>query len=428
MESVLHIEPIVRHTQAPFSIGHSDYIFYGEQLTDDGENIGTPTANLRLGCPLKVADIRLGCPLETPDYGSTLTQIPLIKTIECVPDLSRNEGFVYSETLHYLKDRKYLIPFRSKLRSGLGQNLRISHLPSLNIIRKELIGMSNTVCDPRSEIVSDILLKDEIFHKNPNHPLKDWITEELTPSLSRKTTNELSFDTSNISSMINRYICQIHRTPSELNHQSLKDLTSIVALDSSLTPTRFLSEDFICRHLTDFRNSLTSHEINLKSLGRIKVDSLHRIEYNPFEFRQVCELFDHIPLTDFNVDIVLSPENDVIFYHEHIAVDRLGLFADNDAGLYTPKTIIDDNFNGQVLGDILKLFLDYHNGITEEIENIIYNHAIKIKIIKTITDEAAVFLYDVNGEPNDPPLCGVYFDIALLSLAPMSIMFEPIAN
>lgn len=428
MESVLHIEPIVRHTQAPFSIGHSDYIFYGEQLTTDGENVGTPTTNLRLGCPLKVADIRLGCPLETPDFGSTLTQIPLVKTIECTPDLSRDEGFVYSETLHYVKDRKYLIPFRSKLRSGLGQNLRISHLPSLNVIRKDLIGMSNTICDPRSEIVSDILLRDEIFHKYPNHPLKDWITEELTPSLSRKTTNELSFDTSDISSMINRYIHQVHRTPYELNYHFLKDLTSIVAAESSLVPTRFLSEDYVCRHLTDFRNSLIPHELNLRSLGRIKVESLHRIEYNPFEFKQVCEIFDNIPLTDFNADFVLNPENDIVFYHEHIAIDRLGLFADNDAGLYTAKTIIDDYFSSEVLNDILKLFLYYHNGITEEIENIIYNSAVKIKIIKTITDEAAVFLYDVDNRPGDPPLCGVYFDIALLSLAPMSIMLEPIAN
>lgn len=417
MEAVLHIEPIIRQTRAPIAVGHTDYIFFGERLNEDGENVGSTTAN-----------IRLGCPLETPDLGSTRSCIPLVKTFEYSPDFSRSKGNVYSETIHYFKDRKFLIPFRSKLRSGLGQNMRITHLPGLNLVREHITGETVPVCDPRAEIISDLLLTDSRFSENKNRPLRDWLTEELTTSLARTPVNALSFDTFDMARMIHRYGDQVSRTSSDLTQQSLKDIAAIVAPETNLIPRHYFTDDPVSRHLLDFRNRLVPHDLDLRSFGRLPIDTLDNIEYNSFAFQSVCDIIDCIPLTDFNIDLVINRNSDVEFYHEHVALNRLGQFEDNDTGLYTPRTILEHYLTENILNEMLQKFVHYHSDMTPEIEEIICSNPVKIKIIKTISDEAAVLLYRYNSLPDEPPLCGVYFDIALQSLAPMTIIPEPIAN
>lgn len=417
MEAVLHIEPIIRQTRAPIAVGHTDYIFFGEKLTEDGENVGSTTSNMRLGCPL-----------ETPDIGSTRSCIPLVKTIEFLPDLSRDKGNIYSETIHYLKDRRFLIPFRSKLRSGLGQGMRLTHIPGLNLVRGHVSGDRHPVCDPRAEIVSDLLLRDQRFSNNNNKPLRDWLTEELTTSLSKMTVNTLSFDTTDINRMIHRYSDQVSRTSSDLTTHGLRDITSIIAPEIPLAPPHYYSEMAISRHLTEYRTLMTPSELDFRSFGRIPIDTLDNIDYNPFAFQGICDILDCIPLTDFNVDLVISQDASVNFYHEHIALDRFGQFEDNDSGLYQPQTILEDFLTGTILNEMLQKFVHYHSAMTPELEETICANPVKIKVLKTITDEAAVLLYRHNSAPDEPPLCGVYFDIALQSLAPMTIIPEPVAN
>lgn len=417
MDAVLHIEPITRETHTPLHVGHTDYIFYGEKLTEDGENVGSTTSHMRMGCPL-----------EALDLGSTRSHIPLAKTFEFMPDFTRDKGRVYLETLHYLKDKKFLVPYRTKLRSGLGNSLRINHLPSLNLARSDITGHEHYVCDPRAEIVADILLRDQMFSSRKNQPLKDWITDDLTTTLALRTTNELSFDTASTMSMINRYVGQVHHTPSELTATNLRDIMAIVAPERNMIPIAYLEDEPIIHHIVDAKNRFVPTEVDLRSLGRIQIEKVDRIDYNPFEFRDVCDALDNIPLTDFNVDVIVTPDDDIVFYHEHIALDRLGAFADNDMGLYSPSTILREYLDSSFLNNILQKFVRFHPNLTDEIEDLVYSSAIKLKIIKTITDEAAVLLYRYDSSSDSRPLCGVYFDIALQSLAPLSIIAEPISN
>ena len=417
MEAVLHIEPVTRHISAPLNIGHTDYIFYGEQLGEDGENYGSTACSLPLGCPL-----------ATPDVGSTQTNIPLVKTVECTPDPSRNQGFVYSETLHYFKDNKYLIPFRSKLHTGMGHGLRISHLPSLNAARTNIAGIAHPVCDPRSEIINDIMLRDQGFVKLKNTALENYISDDLSMMLSRKTTNEMSLDISSIETKIQRFINQLHRTPHDLSVRNLKDINSIIAPEIGIIPVRYYDESPLEIPLRDFKHRLIPHQNDFRSLGRIQTETLHRIEYNPFQFRDACELLDRIPLTDFNVDLVVTPEGNISFFHEHFSLNRFGGFIDNDSGAYSSESILKDFIASEDINRILQKFVQYHDSVDQEIEDLICYNSVKIKLIKTMSDEAAILLYAYNSQADDPPLCGVYFDIALQSLAPMSIIPEPVAN
>jgi hypothetical protein len=417
MEAVLHIEPVFRNTHIPISVGHTEDVFYGEKLTSDGENVGDHTSH-----------IRLGCPLEALDFGSNISQVPMVKTIEYSPDFSRASGNVYSETLHYFKDRKFLIPFRTKIRSGLGGGLRLNHLPSLNLVRDNVVGLSRGVSDPRLEIVTDILMKDQRESGNQNRPLQDWISEDLTQLLSAQASNPLTFNTDNITGMINRYSRQIHQTSNELSSQALKDIVSIIAPNGNRVPTRFMSNEPLQYSLGDVRHRLVNHPHNFKSFGRIPVEKLPRIDYNPFDFKEICELLDVIPLTDFNVDVVITHEAEIVFYHENLVIDRFNVFADYESGLYDPNVILADYIDGHTLNDILYKFVQFHSSITPEIAEAIEFEAVKFKIIKTISDEALILLYKAAGEAGDEPLCGVYFDIALQSLAPMSIIATPIVN
>ena len=417
METVLHIEPIVRQTPAPLDIGYTDYLFYGETLSDEGENIGTPSSQ-----------ITLGCPLEQPDYGSTRSHIPLVKTIDYMPDPHADKGHVYTETLHYLTDKKILIPYRTKIRSGLKAGSRITHLPSLNAVRKDIVGLNRTVMDPRSEIVSDTFLRDQMTQHRNNKPLHDWIADELNTHLSWQTTNDFSFDTTGISHTIERYVRQIHSTPHEFSGWHLREICDTIAPSHHFLPSRYRSQESLGFHLHQMKDRLIPNTYDFQSLGTIPVDALPLMEYNPKDFREICEYLDTIPLTDFNIDVVINADNEIHFYHEHIALNRFGVFADNEFGKYSAETILLEYLEGPFLGKILDCFLRYHRTLTDEVIDTISQGAVKIKLMKTLSDEAAVLLYPYNSASSDPPLCGVYFDMALLALAPMTIMPEPLWN
>jgi len=416
MKAILHIEPITRQIEAPLYIGHNDFISYGELRSDDGENVGTPASYMPLGCPL-----------ETPDLGNTQSYIPLVKTIECTPDPIWNNRHLYSETLHYLDDRKILIPYRTKLHSGEGQGLRLSHLPSLNKVRQQITGVRNNVIDPRQEIIPDLLFKDLTFNHKRNLPLQDWLEEELTKFLYHYPVNELSFDKESIKAMIYSYCDQVKNTPSELTPSNLKNILGLIVPSSHIVPPHYFSPSAIEMPLSQFREHSVNSQVDFRSNGYLPVGKLPRIDYNPSDFKAVCEFIDKIPLTDFNIDLVVNESNEVEFYHEHIALNRFGLFSDQRDIRYIPNDLM-DILDHAFVNDLLGKFVYFHREVTPEIQDIIRNEPIKIKLIKTISDEAVVLLYRYNSDANAEPLCGVYFDLAIQSLAPLSIISESIVN
>jgi hypothetical protein len=100
----------------------------------------------------------------------------------------------------------------------------------------------------------------------------------------------------------------------------------------SIVPIRFRDDEGIQNHFYKVRDRLISHPHNFRSFGNIPVETLDRVMFNPQSFREVGELLDKIPLTDFNVDMVVSHEGEIVFYHQHQAMDRLSVFEDHDLG------------------------------------------------------------------------------------------------
>lgn len=416
MEAILHIQPITRQTQAPLHIGHIDHISYGEILTEDGENIGTPSSYMALGCPL-----------HTPDMGSTRSHIPLVKTIEYVPDPLRDQGHIYSETLHYIKDKKLLIPYRTKIHSGAGQGLRLSHLPSLNVIRQDITGVTETVCDPRQEIVLDLLMKDSFFEKHRGMPLHDWLCDELTMFLSHYPVNELVFGKEPITTMVQNYVQQIKHTPFDLTPKGLKDIVRTIIPPSSSIPSHYFSTSPLERPFNQFKEHFINTGADFTLLKQIPVRQLSCIDYNPPEFKEVCEALDKIPLTDFNIDLVVNTGNEIEFYHEHLAINRFASF--DDAGIYQyANNDLMDHFDFSFVNTLLGKFVHHHSHLDSELIDIIHTQPLKIKVMKTMNDEAAILLYRYDSDSKETPLCGVYFDIALQSLSPLSIIAESIPN
>jgi len=416
MECVLHVQPIVRRINVPITIGHTEYLFYGEHPEEEGENPVGDTA----------ACTRLGCPLEDIDCGQKRSNISLVKTFEFMPDLTRRSGNVYMDTIHYFKDQKYLIPLTTKIHSGLSNGLRVSHLPSLNFIRKDLTGLDHRVCESRSELVSELLKNDSHFLKNKNHPVTDWVRDDLIYALSSSQITDTQFDINKFLSMIRAYMSRIKSTPHELTRYHLQSVLDVIGLEQETIPVSYVSSDVLAKPVLDVRRLLVPHEVDLRSHGKINVDNLPMIDYNPKGFAPIMVLLDDLPVTDLNIDVVVEPDGSISFVHEHIVMNRLGEFDDNDIGMYAPESLVEDLIAEDVLQDILKRFVKHHSSIDDDLRNIICTEPIKIKIIKTIEDESLILLYRYNSKSGDDPLCGVHFDIALESLAPLSIIPETI--
>jgi hypothetical protein len=397
-------------------------MFYGETLTHDDENIGDITSHMSLGAPL--------CAM---DDGSHAAHVPLVKTVEYMPDFTRDEGNIYLETTHYLHKNQSLVPFRCKLRSGLGTGMRFNHLPSLNFARQQISPViPQLVCDPRAEIIHDVALRDTIFQKRRNQPLRDWLAYDLAPALDHRPFTPLSFDVDDINRMIPRYINQVRDTPTEFTQRDLKAIADTIApfqlTDERMIPGSYHLSEPIIRPLSGVKPLLVPNSFDFRSLGNIPIRKLERIEYNPHKFQDVCDLLDCIELTDFNIDVIVDLDSQISFYAEHLAINRYGAIHDVDIGAFMAESVFRECVGGEELNEILDRFVKFHQGIDNEIRDLITMSPVKIKLIKTFSDEAAILLYEHDSAPDDPPLCGVYFDIALQSLAPMSVIPLPVPN
>lgn len=417
MESVLHAEPLVRAIDPPFSIGHHDYVFYGEAEGEDDER-GWALSHLKLGSPL-----------QTPDLGSQRNQVSLVKTIGYYPDTSRHHGNIYTETLHYFDpERKFLIPYRTKLRSGLNQYQRLNHLPSLNLIRNLLNFEESPIVDAHAAIVNDLLLQERLFEKRNNKYLKSWIAEDLSVYLDHKSYNNLSFNTADFTKTVKKFSDYIHQTPYEFSLHNLKSISQLFSSDPNLVPIQYLSDTPIYFNRDLLQNRLVNCPVDLKSYGRLAIESLSQIERNPYWAQSIADTIDALSLTDINIDLIVSTDNEIDFYLEHLGVDRFCQFEDNDLRHYKAEDVIKETFDGYLLNDFLKSLVEKHDMIGDEIREIITNEPIKLKLLKTLSDEAAILLYRCQTRSTDHPLCGVYFDLAVSSLAPLSVVPQILAN
>ena len=105
-------------------------------------------------------------------------------------------------------------------------------------------------------------------------------------------------------------------------------------------------------------------------------------------------------------------------------MDRITQYQDSDLCHVDPNEILTDRIIGdpQIFFDILEKFLISYPGLDDTSFRTIVEQPIKMKIIKTIIDESAILLFRYNCDEKEPPICGVYFDIAALSLSPMTIV------
>ncbi len=417
MESVLHAESLVRSIDPPFSIGHHDHVFYGEAEGDDDER------------GWAISHLKLGSPLQTPDLGSQRNQISLVKTIGYYPDLSREDGNIYTETLHYAdSERKLLIPYRSKVRSGFNQTQRLCHLPSLNLIRSLLNFEVAPVGDAHAAIVNDLLLQEKLFEKRNNKYLKSWIMEDLGVYLDHKNYNNLSFNTADFSKTVKKFSDYIHQTPYEFSLQNLKSISQLFNSDTYLIPPHYFDDNPLYFNRDLLYSRLVNCPVDLKSYGRLVVESLSQIERNPYWAQNIADTLDSLLLTDMNIDLIVSTDNEIDFYFEHLAINRFCQFEDSNLRHYKAEDVIKDRFDGYLFNDFLKNVVEKHEMIGDDIREIIVNEPIKLKLLKTLSDEAAILLYRCQTRSMEKPLCGVYFDLATASLAPLSIVPKILAN
>lgn len=412
MSSILHVEGIGRSVTAPITIGETEAVFYGRSKSDEEENVGTPSGYMMIGAPLEGIDTG----------GNPESYLPLVKTFECSPDYSKEAGDILTETVHYLDNRKNLIPIRTKMRSGSSSGLRLNHLPSLNHVRSKLIGVERPVCDPKIAMIEDLLNNDRIFLENKRHPIMEWISEDLVPNLLERPVNTLSFDKGYLNDLLYRYSLKIQDAPyADMSQRYLSEVVKMLSPDTRTIPLNYNSDRIISKPLLDFKMRMVPHEVNFKSFGNINIDSNSPIVRNPKRFSNTIEFIDNLPFTDLNVDVVLA-DGGITLIYPHVILDRAAAFVDKDTRhLMEGNQYAEQQLEADELLDVLANFVHHHPSLNDEILDILVEQPIKMKIVKTILDEAAILIYRYNSTADEPPLCGVYFDIAALSLAPLSI-------
>lgn len=411
MESILHIQPISRNVDKPLCVGHSDYISVGKMSFDDEEDPVDEHA----------VQMLVGSPLVPVDHGSNRSHVPLFKSFECMPDSGRPGHQLYLETIHYLNDSRYLIPVRTKIQSGTSQGLRIGHLPSMNFIRLALSGDRVGVYDNRSMIITELLDRDGPLQKIKHRSVFDWVRDELVPYLDGSNSTEINFNVDSIESKIDNFRTAIMSAPHDISSHHVKDILRIVDFENKSYPIPYYSKDVVSHRIDDIERLCVPHSLDLRSYGKLDLSNMGRVDYNPAAFQKVCDLIDNIPLTDFNVEIICDTDGSTLFYHEHFAVHRLACLADHDLGAWNTDSLLHDLICQDTLAKIRKLFLQYHSQLNNRSYEILQNLPVKMKLVKTIEDEACIILYESNSSDKAEPLCGVYFDIALQSIAPITI-------
>lgn len=414
MESVLHIELLHRNITPPATVGFTEYITYGErepnavEETDDDITIAT----------------RIGSPLDSgPEPARPM--IKLAKTFEYMPDLTRPKGDVFTETLHYLKDGKYLVPLRTKIHSGYFQGSRFAHLPSLNSVRADLSGVRDPVATMHPEIVQQLLQHDGWFQENRNHPAVEWVSEELLHKLTDLSFTDIRFNTDNVHQLIQNFVTRVKACSKyDLDAHQLKSIAQAIMPTKVAAPVTYQSGKTLYKPVHQVRRHLVHNHADLRSFGKLDITHIPNLEHNPYAFYNIAGLLDRLPVTDLNIDIIVDTDCEIRMYHENIVANRFAVFDDNDLGAFSSTSLIEELLDTNTLRMILKKFHDFHVCADDDVKDLLHHQPVKLKIIKTIEDEALILLFPQDSDKHDDPLCGVYFDIALQSLAPLTVLPE----
>lgn len=274
----------------------------------------------------------------------------------------------------------------------------------------------------RSSIVTNLLEHDSYFVKNHNSPVMDWLKNDLTNHLNSSQITDSEFSGKRLERMAYRFRNMVEATPHDVNQAHLKDLLRTIDLERHVYPTSLYSQDVISHPIKDVRRFMIFNPFDLSSQGKIPIHKIPCMLQDPPAFKDIADIFDTIPLTDFNVDVIFSVDNQILFRHDHVALHRMAAFKDHNIGAFSTESLLSSLVNEDTLTAILKLFVQHHHLLDDDTRMILNTQPIKIKLMKTIEDEACVILFKYNSSSKDDPLCGVHFDIALQALAPITVM------
>ena len=411
MEAVLHIEKIEREVDFPLSFGDTDYLYYGESNNDDGMDEDAYTAEMRVGHPMTMADV-----------GSTLSVIPMVKTFGVSKALDRNAPPLLTETTHVLADDKYLIPFKSKVHVGTTHAVRLSHLPGLRHIRNKIIGYEPRPQDPMGDIMEDLMTTDVRFQKKKAHPVMEWARDDLSHILANQAACPFGFAAKLFDDRITQFSNAILDVPYDLQRHNMRDVGRSILLQGENTPVDFCIPDVVSYSISTLRAGAIRGGDDLQSHGPLNVNHVPKMVRNPSYFNRVVEFFDQLPLTDINVDLLVTPRGEISLFHVNVAVNRMSWYSSEYPDRGIGEELLRGSLDSNTIRKIVKSIATFHPMLSHSESELLVNHGVKLKIIKTIMDELTILIYPYQSDEKADPICGVYFDISLLSLAPLSIV------
>lgn len=414
MESILHIEPLVSEIKNEQSIGDTSFVYYGNGDLEEDDDVGHVAGR-----------IRLGAPIEPIPGGPESQVIKLIKTFEYYPDPSGRFENIFSDTIHLHHDKKF-IPIRTSVRVGPSDMMKYSHLPSLDFARTYLTGSfpsaeASYVVDPISQMVDNLLTYDRMCKAKSRHPIIEWAKDDLIHILSKQYLVNSLFDGNFLIDRIIKFRNRIEDAPyTDLSPRYVSDLLKTLIVSKESVPNSYLTESPIRTTPAEFKLRTSSYFGNLKSYGSLQFSDKSSIEVNPKRFPFTLGYLDDFNFTDLNIDIIFA-DGRIVKTYPHVVEDRIVRIAFDFNELENPHNYIEDMITCDDITTILREFVHAYN-YQDHVVKTIMNEPLKIKIIKTITDQVAFLIYKFHTGPNDPPLCGVHFDIPLLALAPMSVV------
>lgn len=408
MEIVLHAQKITRELNAPVHVGDEDYMFFGSKA--EGEDDIIHPSQIRLGSPL------------CEEFGSShRDHIPMLKTFGFGPDFSEKGGRLYTETVHLITPTRDIIPFRTKIQSGPMKGTRISHLPNLNYIRNQFNLLTPPVRSPTPRIVDDLVESDDVFTSRTKHPIVEWIKEDLIDDIEALPSAELSFSDSPISYRIGKFLNSVEGSSyHDMNKRTLTNVANTIVPNPMGLPIMFQQREVAYNRLGNLIKSNRSNDYNLDSYGNITTPDISSILRNPRGFGDVLEFLDSLPFSDVNVDVVMNGR-EILLFHSSFMVNRYSTDARPTTGELSEWHPDRFWFDHACLKKVVTRFIKRFSWDKPNLVDYIQTHPIKLKIVKTISDEAVVFIYEAASGENAEPLCGAYFDIALMSLAPFSV-------
>lgn len=410
MDTYLHIEPMHRVVNGPLSAGSTNFISFGER---DLENDG-------------YAGIVVGAPLTSIDSGAHCSQIPLMKSFEITNGSKRDDERVITETISFLTKDMSLLPVRTKIHTGSSEGNRICHTPSLNRVRELIVGMAFPVIPVNTEVV-DILLNDDVqFQAMRDSQVAEWMRYDLMARLVRCPIGHVDFDGYATKKMVFEFANTACDIAGDMSIMQARELEGILNPESAAIPLRYADAHPIETRLALTNVGRISTGGDFKLADPLRIDHLPNIDRNPTAFRQILSLIDTLPLTDLNIDLVVGNDDDVLAVYANCVANRVRDYISGTSSAETAKLLMANLVNAPVVHEIMEKFATSHSSCSDDkIYHQISLRPIKLKIIKTIRDEILILLYAIDSTAKDLPICGVYYDIAIESLASMGLMFKP---